>query len=59
MGNTGVLPHLDQTQKHAFNEQFLHVFCGHHLGVMFLKKILNGVLRGFFNFTYTVSEGAL
>lgn len=57
MGNTGVLPHLDQTQKHSLNEQFLH--CGHHLGVMFLKKILHVVLRGFFNLMYMVSESAL
>lgn len=49
VGNTGVSPHLDQTQKHPSNELFLHVFCGHHLGVMFLTKVLDGVLR-FFKF---------
>lgn len=47
VGNTGVLLHLDQTQKHPLNEQFLCVFCGHHLGVAFLKKMLDGVLRVF------------
>lgn len=47
MGNTGVLPHLDKTQKHPLNEQFLHIFCGQYLGVTFLKKILDRVLTGF------------
>lgn len=47
VNNTGDLPHLDQTQKHPLDEQFLRVFCGHHLGVMFPKKILDVVLRGF------------
>lgn len=49
VGNAGVLPHLDQTQKCALNGKFLHVFCGHHLGVTFLKKILSDVLREFFS----------
>lgn len=54
VGNTGVSPHLDQTQKHPSNELFLH-FVGTILVWCFLRKFWM-VFWDFLNLMYMVSK---